>query len=131
MFANLSDRQKAALQVLFVLGLLGAAIAIMNYMGGFISDSGSHRLRFDVVASGGYAVVTLDAGTAQIASPKQVTVPWSQTALVESGTEVYLTASNPSATGEVTCSITLDGKLWKEDKTTAPKNGVACAGIVP
>ncbi len=131
MFANLSNGWKIALQIVFVLALLGAAISIMAYMGGFVSSPGSHRLRFDVGASGGFAVITLDAGSASISSPKQVTAPWSQTVRVDSGTEVYLTASNPSATGELTCTITVDGKAWKEDKTSAPKNGVACAGIVP
>lgn len=131
MFANLSNGWKTVLQVFFVLGVLGAAIAILAYMGGFKTNTTSHRLKFTVNASGGFALITLDAGNTSISTPKQVTVPWSQTVDVQSGTEVYFTASNPTATGELTCAITLDRVAWKKETTSAPKNGVACAGIVP
>ncbi|HEX2998120.1 MAG TPA: hypothetical protein VHP14_25065 [Anaerolineales bacterium] len=82
-------------------------------------------------ASGGFAIITLDAGNTVISKPTTVTVPWSKTLAITSGTEVYLTASNPTQTGNLTCTISLDKTVWKTQKTTAPKDGVACAGIIP
>ena len=131
MFAGLSDRWKIVLQLLFLLALCAAAIAVLISMGLMRSPQGSHRVQFRVETSGGFANITLQAGKESISEPKTVTTPWSKTIDISSGTEVYLTASNPTQTGELTCTITLDKKVWKTEKTTAPKDGVACAGIVP
>ncbi|MFN8383471.1 MAG: hypothetical protein U0V02_16120 [Anaerolineales bacterium] len=131
MFTNLSDGTKTALQVVFVLALVGGAIALLLSMGVFNSSPGSHLVSFEVKASGGYALITLKAGSEHIDKPATVTVPWSKTIRIKSGTEIYLTASNPSQTGELSCRITLDKEEWKSEKISAPKNGVACAGIVP
>ncbi len=131
MFNNLSNSQKLALQVVFVLTLAGSAMLLLHYMGIMNTEPNTHSLNFKVEASGGYAIITLRAGDTVISEPTTVTVPWSKTIKIKSGTEVYLTAANPTATGDLTCSITLDKKTWKEEPTPAPKNGVACAGIVP
>jgi hypothetical protein len=131
MFNNLSNSWKNALQVIFVLVLFGAAIALLNYMGAAKPTIDSRRVRFEVQASGGFATITLQAGDVKISEPTTVTMPWSKTIKIKSGTAVYLTASNPTATGELTCNITLDKTDWKTETTSAPKNGVACAGIVP
>ena len=131
MFTNLSDRTKTIIQVTFVLALVGAAIAYLLSIGMMKSSSTSHLVYFEVKASGGYANITLKTGKENIDKPTTVTIPWTKTIRIESGTEVYLTASNPSETGELSCRILLDKKAWKEEKINAPKNGVACAGIVP
>lgn len=131
MFNNLSNGQKIALQVIFVLAICGAAIVILNYLGATKPAKSNSLVRFEVQASGGFATITLQAGDVIISEPTTVTVPWSQTIKIKSGTTVYLTASNPTATGELTCNITLDKTDWKTETTSAPKNGVACAGIVP
>jgi len=131
MFNDLSDSQKTALQVVFVLVLCVAAIVLLNYMGAAKPATNVHSVRFEVQASGGFANITLRAGEVTIAEPITVTVPWTKTVKIKSGTAVYLTASNPTATGELTCAITLDRTDWKTETTSAPKNGVACAGIVP
>lgn len=131
MFANLSNGWKIALQIIFVLALVGAAAAVLLSMGVMRTGSDSHLVSFEVKASGGFALVTLEAGSKSIEKPLTVTSPWTKKIRIESGTEVYLTASNPSQTGEITCSISLDQNLWKTESTNAPKNGVACAGIVP
>ncbi len=131
MFTNLSDGTKTALQVVFVLALVGAAAAFLISMGLFQTSAESHLVSFEVNASGGYALITLKAGSESIEKPATVTVPWSKTIRIKSGTEVYLTASNPSQTGELTCRILLDKADWKMETVNAPKNGVACAGIVP
>jgi hypothetical protein len=129
--AQLSDRWKIALQAAFVVALCVAVIAILMSMGLMRSPEGSHRVQFRVEASGGFANITLRAGEDSILEPTTVTAPWSKTIQLSSGTEVYLTASNPTQTGKLTCTITLDKKDWKTDTTSAPKDGVACAGIVP
>ena len=131
MSAQLSDRWKIALQAIFVLALCAGAIAILISIGLMRSPEGSQRVQFRVEASGGFANITLQAGEESIPKPTTVTTPWSKTIQLSSGTEVYLTASNPTQTGNLTCMITLDRKEWKKDSTTAPKDGVACAGIVP
>jgi hypothetical protein len=84
-----------------------------------------------VEASGGFANITLQAGEDPISKPTTVTTPWTKTMQIPTGTEVYLTASNPTQTGSLTCTIILDREDWKTDTTAAPKDGVACAGIVP
>ncbi len=131
MFTNLSDRMKIALQAVLILAIVGTAIAILISAGVMQTRSESHLLTFEVRSAGGFAVITLDAGSEKMSKPQTVSVPWSQTMGVSSGTEVYSTASNPRASGEISCKITLDKVLWKKAQNTAPKNGVACAGIVP
>jgi len=131
MFENLSDRTKMTLQIALALAIVGAAIVILFSAGIMETRSDSHLLTFEVKASGGFAVITLESAGESVTDPKTVSVPWSKTLRVKSGTEVYLTASNPSATGEIQCAILLDKTAWKSEKNSSPKNGVACAGIVP
>jgi hypothetical protein len=131
MSAQLSDRSKTILQLTFVLALCAVVTAILFSLGLTRTREGSHRVQFRVEASGGFANITLQAGEESIAEPTTLTTPWTKTMQISSGTEVYLTASNPTQTGTITCTITLDREEWKTDTTTAPKDGVACAGIVP
>jgi hypothetical protein len=131
MFSQISDRWKIVWQLIFALALCAAAIAILISLGVMKSPSGGHRVQFRVEASGGFAIITLDAKDASISKPTTVTAPWTKTLQIPSGTQVYLTASNPTQTGKLTCTIKLDNKDWKTETTTAPKDGVACAGIVP
>ena len=132
MFAGLSDRSKLVLQLIFV-GLLCAGVYLLiSSLNKNNSSQGSQLVEFRVDASGGVAVITLDTGSAaSISKPTQVSVPWNKSLRIASGTEVYLTATNPTQTGMLTCSITLDKTPWKKQTTQSPKNGVACAGIVP
>jgi len=131
MFSRLSNGWKIVLQLVFVLLLCTAAIILLISMGLTKPASGSQRVHFRVEASGGAAIITFQAGSVTIKKPTVVTAPWSKTLQVPSGTVVYLTASNPTQTGKLTCSIILDKTPWKSETTNAPKDGVACAGIVP
>ena len=131
MFTSLSNGWKIALQLIVILAICGAAVAILTYMGAMKPVEDSRRVRFEVDASGGYASITLQAGSVSIDKPTTVTMPWSRTMQIKSGSEVYLTATNPTQTGKLVCRILLDNLDWKEETTLAPKNGVACAGIVP
>jgi hypothetical protein len=131
MFTNLPNGLKIVLQVALVVTIVGGAIAILLSVGVMRTSSDSHLVYFEVKSSGGFAVITLQAGKETITMPTSVTVPWTKRIRIKSGTEVYLTATNPSETGELSCRITLDKVAWKLETIHAPKNGVACAGIVP
>jgi hypothetical protein len=131
MFSRLSNSWKIALQLVFVTTICALAAFILISLGVLDRNSGSHRVQFQVEASGAVAIITLQAGDVSISEPTTVSAPWSKTIDIPSGTEVYLTALNPTQTGQLSCSITLDNKPWKSDTTSAPKDGVACAGIVP
>jgi hypothetical protein len=131
MFSSLSPGRKIILQLAVVLGLCATALIIIMILTRLNPVTNSHQVRFEVEASGGFAVITLQAGPVLISKPATITVPWSKTVQLSTGTEIYLTASNPTQTGKITCRITLDGQAWKEESAVAPKSGVACAGIVP
>ncbi|MDL1909813.1 hypothetical protein FBQ81_03830 [Chloroflexi bacterium CFX6] len=131
MVSRLSNRWRVVLQLLFVLAFCAGAVLLLVSMGLMESPADSHRVEFRVEARGGVAIITLDAGSASIPKPTTVSVPWSKSLRIPSGTEVYLTASNPTQTGDLTCAILLDKKVWKTATTSAPKDGVACAGIIP
>ncbi len=131
MFTGISDRWKVILQVLFVFLLCAGIIVFVYFLGKSKPSNGSQRVEFRVEASGGYAIITLTAGNASIPKPTTITVPWSKSLQIASGTDIYLTASNPTQTGKLTCTILLGQSIWKTETTTAPKDGVACAGIVP
>jgi hypothetical protein len=131
MFSRLSNGWKIALQLVFVTAICALAAFILISLGVMNRDSGSHHVQFRVEASGAVAIITLEAGDFSISEPTTVSTPWSKTIDIPSGTEVYLTALNPTQTGQLSCSIALDNNPWKSDTTSAPKDGVACAGIVP
>jgi hypothetical protein len=131
MFSRLSNGWKIALQLVFVVALCALAAYVLISLGLMNRDPGSHRVQFRVEASGAVAIITLQAGDVSISEPTTVSAPWARTMDISSGTEIYLTALNPTQTGQLSCSITLDKVPWKSDQTSAPKDGVACAGIVP
>lgn len=131
MFKDQPNGTKSLLQLVLVLVIVGAAIAILLSLGLMRPSTDSRLVNFEVKASGGFAVITLKVGSDTIFTPTTVTVPWKKSIRIKSGTEVYLTASNPSQIGDVSCSIQLDKAPWKLEKNSSPKNGVACAGIVP
>jgi hypothetical protein len=119
------------LQIFFILILCAGLLVLLFTLEKRGTSTETERVGFRVEASGGYAIITLEAGNASITKPTTVSVPWTKSLRIASGTEVYLTASNPTQTGKLTCTITLGPSVWKTQATTAPKDGVACAGIVP
>jgi hypothetical protein len=131
MFERLSNSSKIALQLAFVAVLLALVVILLLSLGIMRPSAGSRRVEFRVEASGGVAVITLQAGEFSITKPTTVTSPWIKRLDIPSGTEVYLTGANPTQTGKLSCSITLDKVPWKSATNSAPKDGVACAGIVP
>ena len=126
-----SERTKTAIQVVFILVFIGVIILVVSYLLSKKPTSNTHNVQFKVEASGGFSIITFEAGSNSISKSTTVTTPWVKTLKLQSGTIVYLTASNPTQTGQLTCSISLDNQVWRKEKTDAPKDGVACAGIVP
>lgn len=124
------DRKKMFQLIIIGLILLAATITLL-VLGAFKPRASSHKVLFQVNASGGYALITLKTPRASILSPTIVTTPWRMEITLEHGSEVYLTAANPTQTGELSCSISLDNRIWKSMEKAAPQNGIACAGIVP
>ncbi len=114
--------------IIFITAVL-TAIVIYLWMGN--PKPKTHQVMLRVEASGGFSNITLEAGSLSIPKTVTVTTPWQKIVDLPNNTEVYLTASNPTQTGSLVCVITLDGQPWKREKTDAPKDGVACAGIVP
>jgi hypothetical protein len=116
----------AAVIVLVTVGIWAASKSHSSLV-----PQGTRRLTFRVESSGGYANITLKAGKIDIKEPQTFTTPWERTVEVEQNESVFLTASNPTQTGQLLCKISIDHKVWKSESIPAPKDGVACAGIVP
>ena len=126
-----AQRRNLIIQIIVLLVICSAATAVLFASGAFKKKVTVHRVTFEVNASGGYASITLTAPTDSITQPKIVTTPWRKTMTISAGAQIYLTAANPTQTGQIKCAIYLDDKPWKNAETVTPKNGVACAGIVP
>ena len=126
-----SERTRNAIQIGFVVGFIVLIVTVVSYLLSQKPTTGSHNVKFRVEASGGFSIITFEAGSVSISKSTTVTMPWERTLNLHSGTTVFLTASNPTQTGELSCSILLDNQDWKKERTDAPKDGVACAGIVP
>jgi uncharacterized protein (UPF0333 family) len=127
----MSKRAKIVLQLLGIIILIAVIAWAFNSIGAFRSNSGPRRITFRVEASGGYANITLQAGKERIDKATTVTTPWERSIMIDQGEQVYLTASNPTQTGQLSCSISINGRTWKSEKIETPQDGVACAGIVP
>lgn len=125
------QRSQLVYQVLILLSVCSLTLVIFIVMGVFRRPATSHTVKFRVESTGGYAMITYAAGKDEVREAVTVTVPWTKTFHLDSGTEVYLTASNPQQTGKLTCRLSLDNSAWKEQTTTKDGRSVACGGIVP
>ncbi len=128
---NGQTNRKKFFDIIIVILFCLVGFLVLLVLGTFKTPNSSHKVLFQVKASGGYAMVSLRTSDETLVSSTIVTTPWRKEMKLTQGTEVYLTASNPSQTGELECLISLDNKVWKSMKKEAPENGVACAGIVP
>jgi len=119
------------IEILVVLALILGCAFILANAGAFKPKEGYHRLTFRVSSAGGFANITLNAAENHIDNSQTLTTPWERTFDIASGVTVFLTARNPSQSGQLSCVILLDNSDWKKSTINAPKDGVACAGIVP
>ncbi len=56
--------------------------------------------------------------------------PWEKSWVLDSGTQVLLTAGNHQQVGTIKCIIRSDGETWKSQTAKMPEDKVACGGIV-
>jgi hypothetical protein len=131
MLSRIPDRWKTVLQLFFLLALGAAVVVFVITARATKPEAVTRSVTFRVEASGGFSIITLDAGSVSIPKSTTVSTPWQRTVQVPSGEAVYLTASNPTRTGILTCTISYDKEAWQKESTDAPKDGVACAGVIP
>lgn len=118
------------------IGLIIAVVVIISIIGIWLikskSDSAGvlRQITYTVTADGGYAQVIYTNSNGVVSEPTMMTTPFSKTISLPIGAEVFLTASNPSQTGSVSCNIKINGREWKESHGTHPIDSVACAGII-
>lgn len=117
--------------MIILLLTLGGMIALLNALGAFKSRTpNSHQVTYKVEGNAAVAVVTYTEEDGHNTSPLEVTLPWKKTLHIKD-MPVFLTATNPSQVGRITCILYLDGVEWKRETATAPRDKVSCAGIVP
>jgi hypothetical protein len=124
-------RRKLLIEIAATFVVVALAVILLNSLGAFKRPGGTHKITFKASASGGYALLTYDARVESMLESTIINTPWQRSFEVPSGSQVYLTAANPSQTGKLYCEILLDRKPWKYQEIASPKDGVACAGIVP
>jgi hypothetical protein len=128
---SMTTRARTFFQLIIIVVIVGLIFWLLSFFGAFKAPGGVSQIVFRVESSGGYANITLTGDKSQIFKGQSVTTPWEKTASLESGVTVYLTASNPTQAGTITCTIKIDRVVWKTATINAPKDGVACAGIIP
>jgi hypothetical protein len=125
------ERRKLFIQILVVsilcIALVGLAVAFRV----FSPKDTVHKVTFRVESSGGIVNLTFRDSNNYQKDRAMISTPWERTWVNPSGTEVYVTAGNPTQMGTIKCTIKIDGKLWKSDQAQMPDDAVVCAGIVP
>ena len=89
----------------------------------------TRQITYEVTSTGGYALIVFTDYEGHKTEAKMLPTPWQKTITIPVGVEVYLTASNPSQMGTVSCKILIDHRDWKQSKGTHPIDSVACGGI--
>ncbi len=125
------NRRTIIFQIIFVvvlvIGIIVAAIIFIPQT----AKPDRRKVTFRVEASSGSVTIQYKAGAdKQTDSQKTFNTPWQKDFVLDSGTEVYLSAGNYQQTGTLKCTLKLDGQTWKTDSATMPVDRVACAGIV-
>ena len=119
------------IQIAILLAILTALGAGLYMWSRSAAPAGSKSVTFRVEGQGGYAKVSWKIGEKALLTDKTVNTPWEQTVVIPTGTQVILTAANPTSIGGATCKITLGGSAWKSSTVDKPNRGIACGGIVP
>jgi len=120
--------------ILIVLAI--TVIVVVTVVGIWILKSNSsnegalHHVTYEVEADGGYAYVVYTTSTGENTEGQIYSTPFTKTIVFPKGQQVFLTASNPSQSGTISCTIKLDHRDWKTSRGTHPVDSVACGGIV-
>lgn len=119
-----------------VIGIAIAVVIIIAIIGIWLvksqsSDKGTMRqITYIVNSDGGYAQVIYTSSVGVNTEPAMITTPFNRTITLPVGSEVFLTASNPSQNGNISCEIKIDNREWKSSRGTHPVDSVACGGII-
>jgi len=104
-------------------GAIGIAIVVVIIVS-------MRQVTYIVYSDGGYAQIIYTSSVDVNTAPAMMTTPFTRTIALPVGTEVFLTASNPSQNGQISCEIKIDNREWKFSKGTHPIDSVACGGIL-
>ena len=128
-----SNKRTTIIWQLVLISVLCLALGLAAYFTGiFKQKAGFHDVTLKIESSGGFALITYKTSVGSIKEGQTVSTPWEQSFTLPKDSEVILTAGNPTQSGTVTCTLRLDGAVWKQNTAEAPQsNNVACAGIVP
>jgi hypothetical protein len=126
-----TPRRSLFIQITIVSAVVLVAIILAVVFIPRAAKPGQHSITLRVESTSGSATIQYDAGQyVQRDSTKTFNTPWERTWVLESGTDVVLTAGNHEQSGTLKCYIKMDGNPWKSDSATMPIDKVACAGIV-
>jgi hypothetical protein len=119
------------IQVVFVVLVCLGVVGVALYFGVFSPKKESHSVTMRIENSAGSFQMTYAVPGDEIKSPLTVGSSWEKTFTVKTGSEVYLAGASMVRSGEIKCTLLVDGKTWKSQSAKYPDDKVACAGIVP
>lgn len=127
---NSSSRSNTAVGLAIVLVIIVTIVGVWLLKSQSEDEGVLRQVTYQVEASGGYAQIIYTNSAGVNTEAGILTTPFIRTISFPVGQEVYLTASNPSQTGNISCRILINNREWKESKGTHPVDSVACAGII-
>src|SRR5881396_1834742 len=98
--------------VMLALVLLGAGCEAAGLGGG-----GSHEVKYEVTGSATAVDVTFQNENGDTSQQSDQPVPWTTTVTAAGGAFTYVSAQNKGESGDVTCTIYVDG-AQKENNTS-------------
>lgn len=130
--ANASNQRTVVIVQIIVLAIVCIGLAVLAIVFGVFAPSKEYRsLTMRVESTSGTIRMTYTVPGDEVKTAITVSTPWEKTWSVKVGSEVYLLVGNPNQTGEIKCSLLLEGKVWKKESAKIPTDKVTCAGIVP
>lgn len=91
-------------------------------------DSGPGQVVYEITGSEGVNSITYGKG-GQTSQNTDAELPWSKKAQASDGVEFYsLSAQNGQSGGDITCKITVDGKVLAENTSNGQYAVVSCNG---
>ena len=127
-----NQRQTTVIIQVVVLSFICIGLVGMGFVFGFFkAPKDSRNLTMRLESTAGSIQMTYSIPGDEKKTAQTTSAPWEKTIGMKVGSEVYLSAGNPNQMGNVTCTLLLDGKVWKTQSAKYPVDKVSCAGIVP
>jgi hypothetical protein len=127
-----SRQTGTVVQLIVVLGIIGGIFLLFNALGVFRPTLPiKHEVTYRVDGTASTAILTYTKEDGSSTPRFDATLPWSRKIVFSDRTLAILTAGNTTQTGNIRCTILLDGKEWKKEENKMPSDRVSCAGIVP